>query len=148
MKRLLQTLTCALIAMAFVGCFPEQETVVYPELKSLDGTLWYSFDQTTSTYYDVTFDAVDGQMVGYSDAERRSEISRDEFEYTYDTVLDVVTVNFVSGARYAGILVPKGEFQVSNIDVYIIQLYGVDERGEIIYTPEGKVKYSLMFWME
>ena len=62
--------------------------------------------------------------------------------------MDVVTVNFDEGARYAGILVPKGQFQVSNIDVYLIQLYGVDENGEIVYTPEGQVKDAMLFWKE
>ena len=138
MKRLFYTLAYVLLVFAFVGCAPEVESVKYPELNALNNTLWYSYDQTTATYYDVVFATTDGEMIGYEDAERTKELSREGFEYTFDNVLDVVTVNFDGGARYAGILVPKGEFQISNIDVYIIQLYGVDENGEIIYTPEGQ----------
>lgn len=148
MKRLLQTLACVLLAVAFVGCHPEEEAKSYPELETLNATLWYSYDQTTATYYDVTFGATNGEMVGYSDSERTAEVSREGFEYTFDAVMDVVTVNFDEGARYAGILVPKGQFQVSKIDVYLIQLYGVDENGEIVYTPEGQVKDSMLFWKE
>lgn len=148
MKRAFRSLCYALLAVAFVGCDPEEEIKSYPELQILNNTLWYSYDQATATYYDVVFATTDGEMIGYEDAERTKELSREGFEYTFDTVLDVVTVNFDGGARYAGILVPKGEFQISNIDVYIIQLYGVDENGEIIYTPEGQLESSLLFWME
>ncbi|MBR5205834.1 MAG: hypothetical protein IKW52_01555 [Alistipes sp.] len=148
MKRLFYTLAYTLLIVAFASCAPEVESVKYPELNTLDNTLWYSYNQTTTTYYDVVFAANDGEMIGYEDAERTKEISREGFEYTFDNVLDVVAVNFDNGARYAGILVPKGEFQISNIDVYIIQLYGVDENGEILYTPEGQLESSLLFWME
>lgn len=148
MKRLFYTLAYTLLIVAFASCAPEVESVKYPELNTLDNTLWYSYNQTTATYYDVVFAANDGEIIGYEDAERTKEISREGFEYTFDNVLDVVAVNFDNGARYAGILVPKGEFQISNIDVYIIQLYGVDENGEILYTPEGQLESSLLFWME
>ena len=74
MKRLLQTLVCALLAVAFVGCHPEEEAKSYPELETLNATLWYSYDQTTATYYDVTFGATNGEMVGYSDPERTAEV--------------------------------------------------------------------------
>ena len=147
-KRAFIGLCYALLAVAFVGCVPEEKIKSYPELQTLNNTLWYSYNQSTATYYNITFAATEGTMIGYEDAERTKELSREAFEYTFDPTLDIVTFNLADGARYAGILVPKGQFQISNIDVYIIQLYGVDERGEIIYTPEGEVKYSMMFWME
>ncbi len=147
--RITKFFALSLMIFFVTGCFPEEEVKEYPELESLENTLWYSYNGDTATYYDVHFDtATDGVMVGYNSEERVEEVSREEFDYTFDPVIDVVTLSFIDGASYGGILVPKGEFQISEIDVYIIQLYEVDEKGEIIYTPDGQMKSTLLFWKE
>lgn len=147
--KLMKVLAMALVMFAAVGCFPEEEITEYPELESLEDTLWYSYDGTVATYYDVLFESADeGVMVGYNSAERIEEVSRQAFGYSFDAQIDVVTLDFVGGKSYGGILVPKGEFQISEKDVYIIQLYEVDENGDVIYTAEGEIQSTLLMWKE
>lgn len=150
------TIIAASIALMLSACTkPSQTENIFPVLDSLDGTLWYSLDNGDSLniiYYDVIYNAADGAMIGYDTPERTNEIVRREFSYTFtpaDAMSDgIVNMEFSDGQRYGGILVPKGVFQINLRDVYIIQLYEVDERGEIIYDVNGNIKSTLQMWRE
>ena len=132
---------------------PEQESKgEYPALETIANTTWYSVDTKDQIYYDITYGETAGTMVGYSNSLRNEEVSRRDFTYTFtpatELVEGIVTVEFNDGAHYAGMLVPKGQFQVNNKDVYWIQLYEVDDKGYIIYDNNGQIKSSILMWME
>lgn len=143
-----------MLTLVLVSCNePEEEhRVEYPTLDSITDTLWYSVDTKNQIYYDITYNETTGEMVGYKNSLREEEVSRRAFSYTFTPATDqieaIVRVNFEDGICYGGMLIPKGIFKVSDKDVYIIQLYEVDEKGEVIYIEEGKIKSSILMWRE
>ena len=152
--KLLNYLMGAVMAMVMIGCeHPEQEsTSKYPPLESIVDTRWYSVDTKNQIYYDIDYATTTGTMVGYNNSLREEEISRREFQYTFTPATErvdaLVNVTFDDGATYGGMVVPKGQFQVNDKDVYWIQLYEVDEKGYIIYDEHGKIKSSILMWRE
>lgn len=142
----------AIVALNSCNIPEEEERPEYPTLDTIANTLWYSVDTKNQIYYDISYAETTGEMVGFSNSLREEEVSRRAFSYTFTpetTEIDaLVNVVFEDGQRYGGILVPKGNFQVNNEDVYWIQLYEVDDKGYIIYDEEGKIKSSILMWKE
>ena len=137
-----------------VGCeFPEEEKKKeYPELSNIVDTLWYSYDQKNYIYYDIEYAETTGTMKGYKDQERTEELSNRAFSYTFTPATEqydaIVELTFDDGQRYGGILIPKGNFQISNKDVYMIQLYEINDKGYIIYDDKGNIKSTILMWKE
>lgn len=132
---------------------PEQiSTEKYPPLESITNTLWYSVDTKNQIYYDITYNETTGTMVGYNNSLREEQVSERSFSYTFTPATElyeaVVTLTFDDGQRYGGMVVPKGNFQVNDVDVYWIQLYEVDDKGYIIYDETGNIKSSILMWKE
>ena len=150
MKYLLGTI----MALSIVGCEPhEDNTKSYPELESLVGTLWFSYDETNKIFYDITYGENNrGEMKGYADQERTELIVDRPFSYTFTPATDeinaIVRVDFEDGQHYGGALMPKGYIQVNYIDVYFIQLYEVYENGEVIKDAEGNFTSVIQMWRE
>lgn len=144
----------AVLALTIVSCEPvEEETKVFPEITSLDNTLWYSYDSKAQVFYDITYNADNqGVMLGYSDQDRINEVVNRPFSYTFTPATKdinaIVRVDFEDGQHYGGLLIPKGHFQINLQDVYIIQLYETDAEGEVIYNVDGSMKSTLQMWME
>jgi hypothetical protein len=152
--KIVKYLLGAVMALTFMGCEPfEDDTKSYPELESLANTLWYSYDQVDNIYYDITYgENGEGVMLGYSEQERVNEVVNRPFSYTFTPATDkldaIVRIDFADGQHYGGFLIPKGHFQISQIDVYIIQLYETDAAGEVIYNTDGTMKSTLQMWKE
>ncbi|MBO5856136.1 MAG: hypothetical protein J6Q62_05695 [Alistipes sp.] len=152
--RLINYLISAVLALTIVSCEPvEEETKVFPEITSLDNTLWYSYDSKAQVFYDITYNAGNkGVMLGYSEQDRINEVVNRPFSYTFTPATKdinaIVRVNFEDGQHYGGLLIPKGHFQINLQDVYIIQLYETDAEGEVIYNVDGSMKSTLQMWME
>ncbi len=132
---------------------PEQiSNEKYPPLESIENTMWFSVDTKNQIYYDITYGTTTGEMVGYSNSLRDEEVSRRSFTYTFtpptEIVDGIVNVEFEDGTLYGGMVVPKGQFQVNNKDVYWIQLYEVDDNGYIIYDDNNNIKSSILMWKE
>lgn len=144
----------AALALTIVSCEPvEEETKVFPEITSLDNTLWYSYDKKENIFYDIIYNADNkGVMLGYSDQDRTNEVVNRPFSYTFTPATTdinaIVRVDFEDGQHYGGLLIPKGHFQINLQDVYIIQLYETDAEGEVIYNVDGSMKSTLQMWME
>ena len=140
------------IALAAVGCEPAPAEKNFPELQSLVDTLWYSYDEANKIFYDITYDNGTGNMIGYDSEERVNEVVNRPFDYTFtpatSEINGVVRINFHDGQLYGGPLVPKGYYQINYMDVYLIQLYEVDEQGEILYTNDGKYLSTITMWKE
>ena len=152
--KIMRYLLGAVMALSIVGCEPiEDETKSYPELESLVGTLWFSYDETNKIFYDITYGEDDrGEMKGYADQERTELVVDRPFSYTFtpatDDVNAIVRVDFEDGQHYGGALMPKGYIQVNYIDVYFIQLYEVYENGEVIKDAEGNFTSVIQMWRE
>lgn len=152
--KLFNRLFAAMAMLLMVACeTPYEDSNVYPTLDSLDQTMWWSYDQKEKIYYDIWYDGEGrGRMLGYDSDERVNEIVNRPFSYTFTPATDlldgVVRLNFDDGIYYGGILIPKGQFYINNVAVYIIQLYEVDAEGEIIYDMEGNMKSTLQMWKE
>lgn len=142
------------IAALFAACSSEsEESKEYPALTSLDNTMWYSYENTDVIFYDIYFEEGTGHMDGFDSSDRKNKISELGFDYTFTPAYDdndaIVDVWFEDERRYGGILVPKGIFQVSNKDVYIIQLYQLDAEGkEILKDENGNYLSTIQMWME
>ncbi len=155
--RLYHLLFSVLALFAITACEPEEsEKKQYPELETLEGTMWYSYDTKQDIYYDIYYNADGkGKMLGYDTSERNEDQLLVERNFTYkytratadfDAVVDIW---FEDGQRYGGILIPKGNLQVSNKDVYVIQLYELTADGDnILYDENGNIKSTLMMWKE
>ena len=152
--RLLNILMGAVAVLFFAACEPiELQNKEYPELTSLDNTLWYSYDSKNQIFYDIYYNENgNGVMLGYSEQERVNEVVNRPFIYTFTPatadINAIVRVNFEDGQYYGGLLIPKGYYQINLQDVYIIQLYEVYENGEVIYNVDGTMKSTLQMWME
>lgn len=148
---------CVAAVISFVACgSDEEEKKSYPELETLSNTMWYSYDAKNDIYYDIYYSAEgEGKMLGYDTSERNEDQLLVDRAFTYqytratadfDAIVDVW---FEDGQRYGGILIPKGNLQVSNKEVYVIQLYELSADGsEILYDENGNIKSTLMMWKE
>lgn len=155
--RLYQLLFSVLALLAITACGPEEtEKKVYPEITTLEGTIWNSYDAKSDIYYDIYYNVNgQGQMLGYDTAERNEgDVIVDRaFAYSYTRAIGnadaLVDVQFEDGQCYGGILVPKGNFKVNNKDVYLIQLYELTAAGgDVAYDDKGNFKSVLQMWME
>ena len=152
--KIMRYLLGAVMALSIVGCEPiEDKTKSYPELESLVGTLWFSYDETNKIFYDITYGDDDrGEMKGYADQGRTELVVDRPFSYTFTPATEsldaIVKVDFEDGQHYGGILIHKGVFQINLIDVYLIQLYETDAEGEIIYNADGTMKSTILMWKE
>lgn len=151
--RLLNILMAAAMLLGVVGCEKvEFEQKVYPELESLDGTLWYSYDEEKQIFYDIVYQTNTGAMLGYSDQERTDEVVNRPFSYTFTPAANgvnaIVRIDFKDGVQYGGALFTKGNIQVNYQDVYFIQLYEVDDAGYPLKDSEGNFKSIIQMWYE
>lgn len=150
--KIMRYLLAAVVALTLIGCERPNTNKDYPELESLVGTLWWSYDGLEQIFYDITYgEEGRGQMKGYSDQERTNLVVDRPFSYTFtpatEKVNAIVMVNFDDGVRYGGAVLPKGYIQVNLVDVYFIQLYEVDELGNTIKV-DGEFKSIIQMWRE
>ena len=150
--KIMRYLLAAVVALTLIGCERPNTDKDYPELESLVGTLWWSYDGLEQIFYDITYgEEGRGEMKGYSDQERTNLVVDRPFSYTFtpatEKVNAIVMVNFDDGVRYGGAVLPKGYMQVNLVDVYFIQLYEVDELGNTIKV-DGEFKSIIQMWRE
>ena len=151
--KLLKYLIGLMAVTTLYSCdIPEYEKKEYPVLTNIVDTMWYSVDVKNQIYYDIYFYGESGMMVSFNSSERTEEIKRKAFTYTFTPATDkydaLVDVTFSNGKSYGGILIPKGHLQINNEDVYLIQLYGLNDKGEVIYNEKGEVAESILMWKE
>lgn len=152
--RLINTILALSALLAFTACeIPEADKKVYPELTDIDNTMWYSYDQKNKIFYDIWYDGQGrGRMLGYDTSERENEIVNRPFSYKFTPATEqfdaLVFVDFDDGLYYGGILIPKGNLQISQKDVYIIQLYQTDDKYEVVYDENNNIKSTIQMWKE
>lgn len=153
--RLINTIIALAAIVITTSCnIPEDEKRSYAELTTLDGTMWYSYDQRENIYYDIWYDGEGrGRMLGYDSSERTNEVVNRPFDYAFTLATDehdaIVDLTFDDKQRYGGILIPKGNLKINNKDVYVIQLYELTADGsQILYDENGNIASTLQMWME
>ena len=155
-------LICTVMILGCAACVDfEDGNKEYTNLESIQNTLWYSYDVTKSAYYDIEFTDTEidsdrwlGKMMAYNSFERVETIDElcHEFTYTFteatDDIRAIVRTSFDDGKFYDGFVIPKGYMQISNKDVYIIQLYEVYSDGKLILTEDNNYQSTIMMWKE
>ena len=156
-------LICTAMLLGATACIDfEQDKQKFYNLEEIKNTEWYNEDIIGKTYYSINYTDVEskekaewynGQMKGYSDPERTNEIDNltRTFIYNFTPATTeqraVVKTKFEDGVHLDGYVIPKGNLQVGSKDVYIIQLFEVNEDGEIL-MDNGTYKSTLMMWKE
>lgn len=154
--KLLKSMMVAMTLLLGVSCnwFDEGET--FPPITSLDHTDWYWVGELPQEegdtekryiYYTLSFlGDSQGRLVS-SDAKEDGNILKESL-FTYSFINPGLSVEFYDGGRYQGYVVPKGEIKVDYKDVYLIQLFGVDEDGMPILNERGEYADTMLFWRE
>ena len=152
MKLFKYLMLCMLVATISSCNDPYTNNATYPELTTITDTLWYSFDEKEFKYYDIYYGEETGSMKIYLDVDREELEQERTFSYTFTAATDkidaIVNLNFDDGQRYGGPVIPKGQFQINNKDVYWIQLYELDDNGEIKRDPNGNYTSTILMWKE
>lgn len=150
--RLFNLFVTAIAALSFVACdFGEeqQQQTTYPEITQIEGTSWSGTEQNNGeyTFYTLSFeDASTGSLVGYNAKENGEEVSRETFTYTFTK--PAVSITFSQSGKFDGYIVPKGQITVDYKDVYILQLFHVDNDGKPTMNDKGEYEKTMMFWCE
>ena len=156
-------LICTAVLLGAMACvnFEDNDTeIVY--LEELRNTLWQNEDIVNKVFYNIAYSDVEdsseagwynGEMTGYDSNERVNKIDTltRNFIYNFTPATDknraIVRTKFSDGINYDGYVIPKGNIQMGEKEVYIIQLFEVDENGEIL-LDNGKYKSTLLMWKE
>lgn len=149
--RLLNFLMAAATLLLVVSCKDNEKKAIFPELTSLDNTQWISYDSNENIFYDIFYyESGKGVMLGYSEQARENEVVNRPFDYAFtpatESIDAIVMVNFEDGQHYGGHLIPKGNIQINLQDVYMIELFEVNDKGDVIYNVDGTIKAKLLMW--
>lgn len=152
--RFFKFLMGAMALITIAGCVPEDEVEDYPIINDLSNTVWENTTEDKSSGYFyrhfMEFRADDtGTLKGYKADDLNTPLS--EVGFTYEYPLNDrygLSIRFEDGGRYDGYLVQKGNLQVDYKDVYVIQLFEVDENGQTIFDENGNPASTMLFWKE
>lgn len=158
---ILKYLLCAVALIGVVGCAPEQETADFPEITDLANTVWESRteDASGNIYFNtLSFDADGvGSFASYDTDNLNLPLESITFTYSYPlnerwgltlSFATTTTEDRLSGRRYDGYVVQKGSVKIDFKDVYVIQLFEVDAKGEMILDDKGQPVSTMAFWRE
>lgn len=166
MKRV-KYLICTAIAMGAISCanfFTEEEQKFY-DLDEIKNTVWHNEDKANRIYYSINYSDVesseraewyDGEMVGYSNAERTNKLESATRTFIYNFTpatreeRAVVLTKFDDGTKYDGYLIPKGHLPspATGKEAYIIQLLMIGDDGKPIMNDKNEYESPIMMWME
>ena len=147
-------------AMACVNFEQSDKKIVF--LDEIENTVWHNDDIVNKVYYNISYSDVEssntagwynGEMTGYDSIERVNKIDDLTRNFIYDFIpatnenRAIVRIKFSDGINYDGYVIPKGNMMINQKDVFIIQLFEVDDNGEII-LDNGKYKSTLLMWKE
>lgn len=133
-----------------------EEEIPEKKLETLDNielTDWYCTGEKSEgvyIYYTLSFGAEgQGTLTGYDAKEGGNVESIETFTYTHTRNNNdiAVTLLFTDGDTYAGYVIPKGAITVDYKDVFVLQLFKVDEDGMPIEDMYGNYD-TMMFWKE
>lgn len=157
----LKYLLGAVALLATAGCAPEEEKKEYPAITNLENTVWESRseDNSGNIYLNtLRFDADGaGSLTSYDTDHPDIPLESYMFTYRYPlnerwgltlTFDDSTEESSMAGRRYDGYVVQKGAVQIDFKDVYVIQLFEVDNEGNTIRDDNGEPVSAMAFWKE
>lgn len=162
---ILKYLFGAVALVAMVGCAPEEEVNDYPNITDLTNSVWESRteDKSGNIYYHVMNFAAEGKgsLTNYDTDNLQLPLSTHTFTYTFplnerwgitlrfdEETSESISQDDLAGKRYDGYLIQKGNIKVDFKDVYVIQLFEVDNDGNQILNDKGEPVSTMTFWKE
>lgn len=151
--KFIKLLIAAVALFTAAACEEEIPEKKLEKLDNIELTDWYCTVEKSEgvyIYYTLSFGA-DGQgtLTGYDAKEGGNVESIETFTYTHTRNNNdiAVTLLFTDGDTYAGYVIPKGAITVDYKDVFVLQLFKVDEDGMPIEDMYGNYD-TMMFWKE
>lgn len=151
----------AVAFVAAVGCAPEEEVKDYPAITDITNTVWENRteDKSGNIYFNtLSFEAEGkGSFTSYDTDNLNLPLESCTFTYSYPlnerwgltlTFDQSTAESSLSGRRYDGYVVQKGSIQIDFKDVYVIQLFEVDNKGEMILDDKNQPVSTMAFWRE
>ena len=125
--RLINRVLASAMLLGAVSCDIVKDPVIYAPPADVVGSEWIRTEGegAQTNYYTLRFD-IDGvgSVVCYDAEVDGNLISSETFTYTYN----------------------KGEIYINNLPAHILQLFKVDDQGNILKDDNGYFVDSPMFW--
>ena len=145
--RLINRVLAATMLLGAVSCDIVKDPVIYAPPADVVGSEWIRTEGegAQTNYYTLRFD-IDGvgSVVCYDAEVDGNLISSETFTYTYNK--PAVSILFAERGRSDGYITSKGEIYINNLPAHILQLFKVDDQGNILKDDNGYFVDSLMFW--
>lgn len=139
-----------LTLVALVACEPPQEITNYPPMESVADTEWYYSEMKDgeSLFYTLNFEGTsEGSLVCSNKKEGGDILSEETFTYVYNKNGHFdIAIDFEQQGNYAGYMTGKGDIMIDFKPAYIIQLFAVDEEGNILKDVNGNYLSTKQFW--
>ncbi len=151
--KFIKLLIAAVALFTAAACEEEIPEKKLETLDSIELSDWYCTGEKSEgvyIYYTLSFGAESqGTLTGYDAKEGGNVESIETFTYTHTRNNNdiAVTLLFTDGDTYAGYVIPKGAITVDYKDVFVLQLFKVDEDGMPIEDIYGNYD-TMMFWKE
>lgn len=151
MKRikLLTALVCVAAALSITACDPHRDTQKETIPDSIFYTEWYSqgADEDNNTvYYTLKIESSMATLTACDAPENGHILSQKPLEVSYTK--PNVRLTFFDGGRFDGYIIDKQYTTINGVHVYIMQLFEVDDKGEVIMGDDGKPASTMLFWKE
>ena len=78
---------------------------------------------------------------------RRQILKQQPLEVTYNKP-NVKMYFFDGGGRFAGYIIDKQHMMIDGRNVYVMQLFEVDEDGKVLLDEKGEPLSTMIFWKE
>lgn len=139
----------AVLLLANTACDPHSDVEKETIPDSIAYTDWYSqgIDENKQTiYYTLSIENQMATLTAKDAAEGGQILSQKPLEVSYTK--PNVRLKFFDGGRFAGYIIDKQYTTIDGVNVYVMQLFEVDDKGEIILNDEGKPASTMIFWKE
>lgn len=143
------TLVTGMAALSLTACDPHKDIQKETIPDSIAYTEWYSQgvgEDEATVYYTLKIETQMATLTAADAPENGHIISQQPLEVSYTK--PNVRLTFYDGGRFAGYIIDKQYTTINGINVYIMQLFEVDDKGEVIVGDDGKPASTMIFWKE
>ncbi|MDE6140398.1 MAG: hypothetical protein K2J31_03425 [Alistipes sp.] len=147
--KLFAAFACTALLLASTACDPHRDNQPETIPDSIAYTEWYSqgLDEDGNTvYYTLKIETQMATLTASDAQENGHIVSQKPLEVAYTK--PNVRLTFYDGGRFAGYIIDKQYTTINGVHVYIMQLFGVDESGNVILGDDGKPASTMIFWKE
>lgn len=143
------TIASLALLLASTACDPHRDAEKETIPDSIAYTEWYSQglgEDEKTVYYTLNIEAQMGTLTASDAKENGHILSQKPLEVSYTK--PNVSLKFFDGGRFSGYIIDKQYTTVDGVHVYVMQLFEVDDKGEIIVGDDGKPASTMIFWKE